>query len=79
MVRPGYVVHLSTIRSLPTIWRRWSIGWGRESDVVLDFATVHFINSSNLARLLKLRKKMNTDEMTLIFCNVSTRCGARSS
>ena len=40
---------------------------------VLDFATVHFINSSNLARLLKLRKRMNAEESRLVVCNVSTQ------
>jgi anti-anti-sigma factor len=44
-----------------------------KSDVVLDYAAVHFINSSNLARLLKLRKKMNVDSSRLVFCNVSTQ------
>lgn len=44
-----------------------------KSDVVLDFAAVHFINSSNLARMLKLRKKMNGDGSRLMLCNVSTQ------
>ena len=44
-----------------------------KSDVVLDFASVHFINSSNLARLLKLRKKMNVNGSKLVFCNVTTQ------
>jgi anti-anti-sigma factor len=48
------------------------LGQGK-SDVVLDFASVHFINSSNLARMLKLRKKMNSDGSRLMLCNVSTQ------
>jgi anti-anti-sigma factor len=48
------------------------LGQGK-SDVVLDFAAVHFINSSNLARLLKLRKKMSSDGSKLVFCSVSTQ------
>ena len=48
------------------------LGQGK-SDVVLDFASVHFINSSNLARLLKLRKKMNVNGSKLVFCNVTTQ------
>jgi anti-anti-sigma factor len=48
------------------------LGQGK-SDVVLDFAAVHFINSSNLARMLKLRKKMNSDGSRLMLCNVSTQ------
>lgn len=43
------------------------------SHVVLDFATVHFINSSNLARLLKLRKKVQSGSCKLMLCNVSTQ------
>src|SRR5438034_200084 len=31
-------------------------------DVVLDFAAVHFINSSNIARLLKMRQTMKSRE-----------------
>jgi anti-anti-sigma factor len=37
---------------------------------VLDFAGVNFINSSNLAKLLKLRKKMVSDHTRLIFCSI---------
>jgi anti-anti-sigma factor len=48
------------------------LGQGK-SDAVLDFAAVHFINSSNLARLLKLRKRMNADGSKLVLCNVSTQ------
>src|SRR3954465_7081309 len=46
------------------------LGQGK-SDIVLHYAAVHFINSSNLARLLKLRKKMNGSTSKLVFCNVS--------
>lgn len=42
-------------------------------DVVLDFAAVHFVNSSNLARLLKLRKQMATAERRLVLCSVTTQ------
>jgi anti-anti-sigma factor len=41
-------------------------------DVVLDFAAVHFVNSSNLARLLKLRKNMISDNRRLVLCSVPT-------
>ncbi len=30
------------------------------ADVVLDFSNVHFLNSSNIAKLLKLRKLLHT-------------------
>jgi anti-sigma B factor antagonist len=42
-------------------------------DVVLDFAAVHFINSSNIARLLKLRQTMRSRERKLILCGISTQ------
>jgi anti-anti-sigma factor len=43
------------------------------TDVVLDCAAVHFINSSNLARLLKLRKQMAAAQRRLVLCSVSTQ------
>ncbi|HZL38001.1 MAG TPA: STAS domain-containing protein [Tepidisphaeraceae bacterium] len=39
-------------------------------DVVLDFSAVHFVNSSVLARLLKLRKQIAAEEHRLVLCNV---------
>ena len=39
---------------------------------VLDFAAVHFINSSNVARLLRLRTQMLNHDRKLILCNVNT-------
>jgi anti-anti-sigma factor len=42
-------------------------------DAVLDFAAVHFINSSNLARLLKLRKVVSAAQRRLLLCGVSTQ------
>ena len=43
------------------------------ADAVLDFATVQFINSSNIAKLLKIRKKFLTEHGRLILCNVGTQ------
>lgn len=40
---------------------------------VLDFAAVHFVNSSNIAQLLRLRKRMHGDESRLILCNINTQ------
>jgi anti-anti-sigma factor len=40
--------------------------------IVLDFAAVLTINSSNLARMLKLRKTSITSDRRLILCGVST-------
>ncbi|MFZ1989656.1 MAG: STAS domain-containing protein [Alphaproteobacteria bacterium] len=41
-------------------------------DVVLNFSTVGFVNSSNLARLLRLRKQLITHGRQLILCGVNT-------
>jgi anti-anti-sigma factor len=41
-------------------------------DAVLDFASIHFLNSSNLARLLKLRKLMSPSDRRLVLCGIST-------
>ena len=43
------------------------------NDVVLDFGAVHFVNSSNLARLLKLRKNMVTANRRLVICAIPTQ------
>ena len=43
----------------------------RAANVVLNFSTVSFINSSNIARLLRLRKFMSTHKRRLILCGVN--------
>jgi len=45
----------------------------KASDVVLNFATVGFINSSDLARLLRLRKMMVMQRRRLILCDLNTQ------
>jgi len=45
----------------------------KPSDVVVNFAAVGFINSSNVAKLLRLRKSMFSRQRRLIFCGVSTQ------
>jgi anti-anti-sigma factor len=45
----------------------------KPTDAVLDFSAVHFMNSSNIARLLKLRKHMITRDRRLVVCGVSTQ------
>lgn len=42
-------------------------------DAVLEFGGVHFINSSNIAKLLKLRKQMAGKGSRLLLCNISTQ------
>jgi len=43
------------------------------SDVVLNFGAVSFINSSNVAKLLRLRKLMITKGRRLVLCDVNTQ------
>lgn len=45
----------------------------KPQDVVLNFADVGFINSSNIARLLKLRKVTIASGRGMILCGVSTQ------
>lgn len=40
--------------------------------VVLDFSGVNYLNSSNIAKLLKLRKLMTTSGARLKLCGIST-------
>ena len=40
-------------------------------DVVLNFAAVSYLNSSNIAQLLKLRKKLLNSEARLRVCSVT--------
>jgi anti-anti-sigma factor len=43
----------------------------KPADVVLDFSAIHFINSSNISRLLKLRKSMISRDRRLVISSVS--------
>ena len=43
------------------------------SDVVLDFGGVSVINSSNISRLLKLRKRLVTHDRRMVLCNLNTQ------
>ena len=42
-------------------------------DIVLDFQNVHYINSSNIAKLLKVRKTCVTKDQRLVLCAVNTQ------
>ena len=42
------------------------------TDVVLNFSAVGFINSSNIARLLRLRKLLTTHSRKLVLCGVNS-------
>lgn len=41
--------------------------------VVLDFAGVSFVTSSNLARLLKVRKRIHDGGRRMILCSIPTK------
>ncbi len=41
--------------------------------VVLNFGAVGFVNSSNIAKLLRLRKTMLLNERKLVLCDVNTQ------
>jgi anti-anti-sigma factor len=43
------------------------------SDVVLNLAAVSFVNSSNVARLLRLRKSLISADRRLMLCGVNTQ------
>jgi anti-anti-sigma factor len=43
------------------------------TSAVLDFATVKYLNSSNIARLLRLRKQAITSDLKLVLCGMSTQ------
>jgi len=43
------------------------------SAAVLDFAAVGVITSSNIARLLLLRKRLSGSDCRLVLCNLSTQ------
>lgn len=40
---------------------------------VLDFSAVHFVNSSNIAKLLRLRRHLLTQNQKLLMCNVGNQ------
>ena len=41
-------------------------------NAVLDFGMVHFVNSSNIAQLLRLRRHLIGSDAKLLLCSVST-------
>lgn len=41
-------------------------------NVVLNFAAVNYLNSSNIAKLLKLRKQVLSTKRRLVLCGINT-------
>jgi anti-anti-sigma factor len=46
---------------------------GRRINAVVDFSGVKFVNSSNLAKLLKLRRQMSATDSRLVLCGTNTQ------
>ncbi len=44
----------------------------KDVDVVLSFAALSYLNSSNIARLLRLRKQLATNKRRLVLCGINT-------
>lgn len=44
----------------------------KNADVVLNFTAVNFLNSSNIAKLLKLRKIITSHQRKLVLCSINT-------
>jgi anti-anti-sigma factor len=61
---PQLTEDLLTLDQIPTHARH---------DVVLDFSSVNYLNSSHLARLLKLRKCLVAEDGRLMLCSVGTQ------
>ena len=53
---------------LRTIQQRMAANPRQPPDVVLDFASVRFVNSSQIAQLLKLRKNLAAAGSRLVLC-----------
>jgi len=44
----------------------------KDVDVVLNLAGINYLNSSNIAKLLKLRKKLHARKRRLVLCGIDT-------
>jgi anti-anti-sigma factor len=56
-----------------TIAQRVAANPRQPRDVVLDFAALRFVNSSQIAQLLKLRKDLSAAGMRLVLCGVDAQ------
>ena len=45
----------------------------KNADIVLDFAGVRYVNSSNISQLLKLRKQLVSTDGRLVLCSVNNQ------
>lgn len=67
------VLHLSDDPQFTDDLAAFEQSQSKHSHAVLDFAAVHFINSSNIAKLLKLRKQMTQADNRLMLCGINTQ------
>ena len=51
----------------------------KPTQVIVNFAAIGFLNSSNIARLLRLRKLLMSQHRRLIFSNVDTQVSGQLS
>jgi anti-anti-sigma factor len=49
-----------------------TLGTRKDVDVVLNLAGITYLNSSNIAKLLKARKKLISTGRKLVLCGIST-------
>ena len=61
---PGFTDDLSTLLD--------QVEQQTDADAVLNFSAVNFVNSSNIAKLLKLRKRFIGNKRRLMLCGIST-------
>jgi anti-anti-sigma factor len=68
------VVHLADdpqfSDDLDALWQQME---QHRTNAVLDFSAVHFVNSSNISQLLKLRKQVVTADLKLLLCGMPTQ------
>ncbi len=61
---PGFTDDLSTLTD--------QLASRNDVDVVLNLAGVSYVNSSNIAKLLKLRKRLINNRRRLVLCGIDT-------
>jgi anti-anti-sigma factor len=68
------IVHLSADPHLAeNLQTAHELASNKPVDLVVDFGAVRYLNSSHIARLLKLRKTMSNNDSRLILCAVDTQ------
>lgn len=68
-----YVLHLADDPQFSEDMESVENAGPRGCDLVLDFAAVHFVNSSNLANLLRVRRQFAAEKKRMILCHVGNQ------